>query len=43
MMKALGVMGHSFFVYASTEQDLGDVFVLLKIKVDIYRQLKGVL
>jgi len=28
-------MGHSFFVYVRTEQDLDDVFVLLKIKADL--------
>jgi len=28
-------MGHSFFVYVRTEQDLDDVFELLKIKADI--------
>ena len=28
-------MGHSFFVYVRTEQDLDDVFTLLKIKADM--------
>jgi len=28
-------MGHSFFIYVRTEQDLNDVFTLLKIKADL--------
>ena len=28
-------MGHSFFIYVRTKQDLDDVFALLKIKADI--------